>query len=183
MKYYRLLSIVWMALAVLGCKEKASQDVIIAKKVVVVKNSAPVRMQDYSQETTFQWLGKDYVCSIRRTADDSLAVVKDENGQAYIDNRIFLTIKRNDGSVFFQRSFTKSSFDSCLNGDYRATGVLEGLVFDRVEGDCVLFAASVCHPQTDEYIPIVMTVSRMGSISLARDSQMDISTQSQEEDV
>jgi hypothetical protein len=50
---------------------------------------------------------------------------------------------------------------------------LEGLVFDKAEGDWLEFAASVSHPQTDEYIPLIVRLSRMGEISIKRDSQMD----------
>ena len=110
---------------------------------------------------------------MERSADDSLAMVKDENGQKYYDNRIRLTIRRADNTVFFQRSFTKKSFDACLDDDYRTSGVLEGLVFDKAEGNSLRFAASVSHPQTDEYIPIVVMVSRMGELTFSRDNTIE----------
>ena len=36
-----------------------------------------------------------------------------------------------------------------------------------------MFAASVCHPQTDEYIPLVVTVSSQGDVGIRRDTEMD----------
>ena len=45
----------------------------------------------------------------------------------------------------------------------------------------MLFAGSVCHPQTDEYIPLVVTVSNFGDVTIKRDDQMD--TNGIEEDV
>jgi hypothetical protein len=112
--------------------------------------------------------------------DDSLRMVKDETGQQYVDNRISLKVIRQDGSVFFSHTFTKASFNDYLDDDYRATGILEGLVFDRVEGNHLIFAGSVSHPQTDEYIPLVITLSNFGDVDISRDTQMD--TNGNEED-
>lgn len=118
---------------------------------------------------------------IHRVADDSLAMVEDENGQKFVDNRITLTIKRSDGTVFFKKVFTKSNFNSYLDNDYRKTGILEGLVFDKVEGSAVKFAASVSHPQTDEYIPLVVTISKSGGVSISLDNQLDTSAEEDED--
>jgi hypothetical protein len=82
---------------------------------------------------------------------------------------------RQDGSVFFSQTFTKADFNDYLDDDYRATGILEGLVFDRVEGLRLIFAGSVSHPQTDEYIPLVITLSNFGDVTISRDTQMDTS--------
>ena len=162
-----------VALLLAGCGEKKKEDVIITEKIVQKAPAQPVRMQDYTQTKTVEWLRKEYRCGVERSADDSLAMVKDENGQKYYDNRIRLTIRRADNTVFFQRSFTKKSFDACLDDDYRTSGVLEGLVFDKAEGNSLRFAASVSHPQTDEYIPIVVMVSRMGELTFSRDNTIE----------
>lgn len=164
-----------------GCGGKKTNDNIITEKMEKAKPAAPIRMQEYEQTKDIEWLGKSYRCEIQRIPDDSLALVKDETGQEFVDNRITLTILRNDGSVFFSKSFTKTNFDTNLDDDYRKTGILEGLVFDRVDGSTLVFAASVSHPQTDEYIPLVMRVSRMGDMSIARDTQMDTNAEDEEE--
>ena len=46
-------------------------------------------------------------------------------------------------------------------------------MFDKAEGNNLFFAASVCHPQTDEYIPMVVTVSNLGAVGIKLDNQMD----------
>jgi hypothetical protein len=120
-----------------------------------------------------QWLGKQYQVEVTRTADDSLKMVKDELGQQFVDNRITLRVIRSDGSIFCTKTFTKSAFDGCLDDDYRKTGILEGFVFDKAEGNQLYFAASVCHPQTDEYIPMVVTVSNFAEVGIAKDQQME----------
>jgi hypothetical protein len=130
-------------------------------------------MQDYKDVKDIQWLGKQYQVEVTRTASDSLAMVKDESGQEFVDNRIVLKVIRQDGTVFCTKTFTKSAFNACLDDDYRKTGILEGFVFDKAEGNQLFFAASVCHPQTDEYIPMVVTVSNFGEVGIAKDQQME----------
>ncbi len=161
-----------MALSIVSCGEKKKADDIITKKVAQPRPSAPIRMQESDVTQTISWLGKDYLVRIHRQPLDSV-IVKDPQGQPYIDNTIVLTVKRSDGSQFFSQTFTKQSFRTHLEGDYLATGILEGLVFDKVEDDVLCFAASVCHPQTDEYIPLIVKVSRMGAVTMSRDNRLD----------
>ncbi len=170
-----LLTVVLSGVVLTGCKQKKQTDDIIVKKVETPKPQAPIKMQDYRQVKDIIWLDNDYQIDIQRVPDDSLKMVKDENGQKFVDNRITVSILRGDGSVFFRKVFTKSAFEEYLDDDYRRTGILEGIVFDRLEGDNVLFAGSVCHPQTDEYIPLVLSVSRMGDLLIQRDTDMDTS--------
>ena len=175
-KMKKLSQIIMVLLAVMvvaGCGEKKKSDDIIVKKVEEPKPQGPIKMQEYRQIKDIEWLGRDYQVEIVRLPDDSLRMVEDETGQKFVDNRISLRILRSDGSVFFSRSFTKAAFDSYLDDDYRKTGITEGLVFDKVEGNQLYFAASVCHPQMDEYIPLVITISNLGDVGIKRDEDMD----------
>lgn len=177
-----LLACVALAVAFVACKETKKSTDIIVKKEVKTEPSAPIRMQDYNQETEADLGDSHLTCAIHRSPDDSLQMVKDESGQPFVDNSISLVITRQDGSTFFKRTFTKAAFDSCLDDDYRKTGILEGLVFDRVDGQTLRFAASVSHPGTDEYIPIVLTIDRFANVSIKRDTQLDINAQEEEDD-
>ena len=184
MKKIQLLAALLMAVIAISCgKKKESKDIIVPS-VEVVKPKAPISMQPYNQQQEVKWLDKSYQVFIDRVADDSLRMVQDETGetgQKFVDNRITLRVVRADGSVFFKKVFTKSSFDAQLDDDYRQTGILEGLVFDKVDGNNLIFAGSVSHPQTDEYIPLVVTVSNFGNVTIKRDDQMDTnSTQEQQ---
>lgn len=167
------LAVAVAALSLGGCKEKRDNGDIITQKVVQKKPSKPIAMQEYTQRKDIDWNGAAVTSEIRRVADDSLRMVADETGQKHIDNRITLTISRPDGSVFFKKAFTKATFDAYLDDDYRNTGILEGLVFDKVEGGKLRFAASVSHPQTDEYIPLVVDIAKDGAVTMARDTQLD----------
>ena len=181
MKKIQLLAALLMAVLAISCgKKKESKDIIVPT-AEVVKPKAPISMQPYSQQQEVEWLDKSYQVFINRVADDSLRIVQDETGQKFVDNRITLRVVRADGSVFFKKVFTKSTFDAQLDDDYRQTGILEGLVFDKVDGNNLIFAGSVSHPQTDEYIPLVVTVSNFGNVTIKRDDQMDTnSTQEQQ---
>lgn len=168
-----IIALIAVPLLFTSCGKKKQSNDIIVQNVETPKPQAPISMQDYRQTTDVQWLGKQYQVEVARTASDSLAMVKDEIGQQFVDNRITLKVIRQDGTVFCTKTFTKAAFASCLDDDYRKTGILEGFVFDRAEGNQLFFAASVSHPQTDEYIPIVVTLSNFGEVGVSRDDTIE----------
>ncbi|MCR5643833.1 MAG: DUF4738 domain-containing protein [Prevotella sp.] len=169
------LSIILFSMAALaGCKEKKQSEDIITSRVEVQKPTAPVRIQAYADSKEIQWLGRTYTVEWKRTPDDSLSMVKDEDGQKYVDNRAAIRIIRPDGSVFFHKSFTKSAFTAYLPEKYCRLGILEGLVFDEVDGNHLVFAASVSLPQTeDEYIPLEVKVDNFGNVTIQQDNSLD----------
>jgi len=173
MNYKSVMALAFVGLITASCGKKKQHDDIIVQETEAPQPQAPIRMQDYKDVKDVQWLGKQYQVEVTRTASDSLAMVKDETGQQFVDNRIVLKVIRQDGTVFCTKTFTKSAFNACLDDDYRKTGILEGFVFDKAEGNQLFFAASVCHPQTDEYIPMVVTVSNFGEVGIAKDQQME----------
>ena len=173
MNYKSVMALAFVGLITTSCGKKKQHDDIIVQETEVPQPQAPIRMQDYKDVKDVQWLGKQYQVEVTRTACDSLAMVKDESGQQFVDNRIVLKVIRQDGSVFCTKTFTKSAFSACLDDDYRKTGILEGFVFDKAEGNQLFFAASVCHPQTDEYIPMVVTLSNFAEVGISKDQQME----------
>ena len=162
-----------MLLSLVACGEKKKSTDIITQRVETVKPQGPERMQEYNDNRDVAWIGKQYKVNVHRQPADSLPMVKDETGQKFVDNIISVSVFRADGTKFFSRNFTKSDFLSYLDNDYIKTGILEGLVFDKADGDWLEFAASVSHPHTDEYIPLVVRLSRMGQVTIQRDTQMD----------
>ena len=162
-----------LVLAMSGCGSKKKSDQIITQRVVKKAPQQPVKMQEYNDERDVPWIGKSYHVAINRMPSDSLPMVKDETGQKFVDNIFTLTVSREDGSVFFSRQFTKAFFANYITDVYRKAGILEGIVFDKADGDWLKFAASVGLPQTDEYIPLVIRLSRMGELTVSQDTQMD----------
>ena len=157
-----------------SCKEKKqTQDIIAPPRVENTQPAEPVRMQPYSKTWAVKWLGKEYKVTVNRAANDSLPIVKDEMDQEFYDNSIALEICRADGSVAISKTFTKATFEAYIDNNYRKAGILEGLVFDEVDGQCLEFAASVSLPQTDEYIPLEVKIDNFGNVKIERDSEMD----------
>lgn len=165
-----------------GCKEKKQPVDIIAAKVEAPKPSGPVRMQAYHDQRDVQWLGKSYQIDITREPDDSLAMVADETGQKFVDNRVKLVIRRSDGSVAISKTFLKRTFDVYIDNEFKRAGILEGFVFDEVDGNQLEFAASVSFPQTDEYIPLEVKIDNFGNLTIKRDSELDTRGDDEEDD-
>lgn len=168
-----MLLLAGMVVVLAACGGKKKSNDIIAPRIVKVQPKEPIRMQPYLDERKVEWIGKTYFVTIGRQPSDSLPMVKDETGQKYVDNVFSLKVSRKDGSVFYTRTFTKKALTQYLDDDFNKTGVFEGMVFDKAEGDYLFFGASVGHPQSDEYIPLVFRLSRMGELTIKRDTQMD----------
>ena len=168
-----IIAVILLVGTIASCSSKKQREDIITTKYEKPAPQGPIRTDDYKDTKQFRWLDRDYACTIERMADDSLPMVKDETGQQFVDNRVRVVITRADGSKFFDKEFTKVSFDSYINEDYRKTGILEGFVFDRVENSEVRFACSVSRPQSDEFIPLILSVNRMGNIDIKQDTRID----------
>ncbi len=168
-----IIAVILLVGTIASCSSKKQREDIITTKYEKPAPQGPIRTDDYKDTRQFRWLDRDYTCTIERMADDSLPMVKDETGQQFVDNRVRVVITRADGSKFFDKEFTKVSFDSYINEDYRKTGILEGFVFDRVENSEVRFACSVSRPQSDEFIPLILSVNRMGNIDIKQDTRID----------
>lgn len=171
-----------VVLSVVACSEKKKSTDIITQRVETVAPKGPERMQEYNDSRKVEWIGKQYEVTVHRQPADSLSMVKDETGQEFVDNIISVKVLRADGSQFYSRTFTKKDFLNYLDDDYTKTGILEGLVFDKADGDFLEFAASVSHPNSDEYIPLVVKLSRMGQLTIQRDTQMDTTGDTPEQD-
>lgn len=172
-KIHFMLALMVMTVMLAACSEKKKSNDIITPRIVEVIPKAPVEMQENTDSWNVEWIGKNYHIAIHRHASDSLPMVQDETGQKFVDNVFRLSVQRPDGSFVTQHTFTKKDFTKYIDENFRKSGILEGLVFDRVDGDNLVFAGSVGLPQTDEYIPLVIRLSRMGHLEIRRDTQMD----------
>lgn len=161
--------------ATFSCEKKKPTTDIIAPKPVREVKRGPQKMADINQDRSVDWVGNKYRVVVKRTADTSLPMAKDESNHQFYDNAITLKIIRTDGSEFFNRTFTKADFSQYIPEDYRANGALLGIVLDKADGDYLRFAASVGSPDvlSDQFIPLVMTIHRMGGVNITRDTQLD----------
>ena len=120
---------------------------------------------DRKSEVDIKYKGKEYNSFISRTPNDSLPRVVSQMGNTYVDNQIVLRLTRGNERVF-SRTFTKKQFESLIGDDFMAKSILEGIVYDKTTPEGIVYAASICYPQTDLYVPISITISPDGSESL-----------------
>ena len=134
--------------------------------------TAPQRMQVSDTKTTITYRGKEYRSSVVRRPDESLPVVKNEQGERFVDNSITLRITCG-GRQIVDKVFTKESFASLVDAKFMKYAILEGLVYDKTTPQGIIYAASICYPQTDLYVPLRLTVSADGKISMAKEELLE----------
>ena len=165
----RINYILFMAFAagvMASCSEKKQSNVIIAPKPVAQVKKATQKMSGYEQARDVEWVGSTYKVVVKRSSDTELPLVKVDENNKYYDNVIQVRVLRKDGSEFFNRTFKKSDFSEFLDSHTKNAGALLGIVY---------FAASVGSPDvtSDEYVPLVLKISRMGSVSISKDQVLD----------
>lgn len=152
-------------------RNKSESDVqVLMRDSTVV--SAPQRMQVSDTKMTITYKGKEYRSSVVRRPDESLPVVKNEQGEEFVDNSIALRITCG-GKPIVDKVFTKESFASLVDAKFMRHAILEGLVYDRTTSGGIVYAASICYPQTDLYVPLRLTVSADGKISVAKEELLE----------
>ena len=134
--------------------------------------SALQRMQVSDVKTTFIYKRKEYQSAVFRRPDETLPVVRNEQGEKFVDNRITLRISC-DGKRVVEKDFTKESFASLLDAKFMKNSILEGLVYDKTIAQGMVYAASVCYPQSDLYVPIRLLITADGKISMNREESME----------
>lgn len=132
----------------------------------------PQSMQDSDITVPVQVGSREFQSNVVRRPDSSLPMVTNEQGQKFVDNRITLRLQEGSRQVV-NREFTKADFAPFLDAEFQRNAILEGLVFDKVEGSIILYAASVAYPESDLYVPFQITVTTTGNISIAKSDVMD----------
>ena len=174
--FFHSLVIFVLAISVAACtgkqKEQTNEEAV-AFQIDSVDAHGVQRMQVSQTENTVELRGKKYHLFIRRTPADSLARIKNETGDTYMDNQIVLRITRDKGEKVFSKTFTKNSFSSIVDEDFLSKSILEGMVFDKITPEGLTFAASVSYPQTYLYFPITITIASSGKMSMKKEEAME----------
>lgn len=164
---YTIVAVACLALLP-SCKESKPQtEEIVVDKVVDKPHNEVQSMSDENINGDVEWIGGgSYKYSVSRRMSESLPKVKNHDF-TYYDNTVQLTIRRSDGSVFYDRTFSKKDFQSILPTQFKENGVLLGMNFEEASGNVLKFVVSVGSPDDsyDEYFHILMTVNNFGSIS------------------
>ena len=172
------------ALTLGGCKEKKPVEAdIITERYVPERPQGPIAMPTDSQTVNVTWMGKPYRITVTRVPVDSMTV-SDDGGQKYVDNRCRLTVRRQDGSVFTEKTFFKSTFRSYIKEPFISRGILAGLRFDEVDGSKLDFSAVVAMPDAldDLFMPLDLGIDSQGGISIKLDDDMGMRDYEDEDD-
>ena len=153
-------------------KDKSRKDDATVLMQDSTQTAAPQRMQVSDVKETFTYKGKEYQSFVVRRPDETLPMVQNEQGEKFVDNRISLRITCG-GKQVVDNVFTKESFASLVDAKFMKYAILEGLVYDKTTPGGIIYAASVCYPQSDLYVPIRLTVTADGKISMAREELME----------
>ncbi len=172
MKTIGILLLAGLTLGLAACKSEKKPQVedIIAPTYEAPKLSPPIRLQESMTTNEFKLGGETVKYTIVRSANDSLPMVQDNIGQEFVDNTISLAVTKAGGESIFKRTFTKGDFNAHLTDEFRRSAILDGIAFDRVEKDTAFFGISVAIPQTDEYIPLMLALTKDGKTSLSLDT-------------
>ena len=90
-----------------------------------------------------------------------------ELGDTYVDNKIVLHLTRGNETVL-NKTFTKNDFSSVVDAKFLSKSILEGIVYDKTTPQGIVYAASVCYPQTDLYMPLSITITADGKMSIQK---------------
>lgn len=169
-----ILCIVLTAMA--SCHSRTTQKdpdnyVVESIKEEVVSNEIH-QLQTIKASSQAEFRGNAYDMTVVRMADSTLPVVTDVQGLKYYDNTITLEITTK-GRLFANKVFNKSTFASYLEADFLQHSILEGLVFDKVTDDGLMFAASVSYPESDLYVPFHVLVLPNGNLSIDKADLME----------
>ena len=164
--YLLLLPLMVVVVACGGKKGVSDKESVLATMDSVDAHGLQ-RMQTSKSEADFKFKGKDYHSIVSRTPDESLPHIKNEMGDTYVDNKIVLRITRGGENVL-NKTFTKNDFSSVVDANFLSKSVLEGIVYDKTTPEGIVYAASVCYPQTDLYVPLSITVSADGKMSIKK---------------
>lgn len=125
------------------------------------------RMQASKSEVDITFKGKKYHSTVSRNPDEELAKVVSQMGDTYVDNKIVLRLTRGNEQVF-NMTFTKNNFASLVGENFLSKSILEGIVYNKTTPQGMVYAASVCFPQTDLYVPIAITITADGKMTMEK---------------
>lgn len=171
--YYNCIAILFMGTlgACSSQSQSSSEEMEVTTEGNVTVNGLQ-EMQVSEAKETFTYKGKEYHSTVLRRPDESLPLVIDEQGDKFIDNSIKLQLVC-EGKVVIDKRFTKESFASLIDASFLKNSILEGVVYDKNTPQGMRYAASICYPQTDLYIPLSLTITADGKISIAKEELLE----------
>ena len=165
------LTMLMVIVACSGTAEKKQSDIRVLMQDSTDAHGLQRRTARKS-EIDIKYKGKEYHSFLSRTPNDSLPRVVSQMGNTYVDNQIVLRLTRGNERIF-SRTFTKKQFASLIGEDFMAKSILEGIAYDKTTPEGFVYAASICYPQTDLYVPVSITISTDGKISMKKEELLE----------
>ena len=154
------LTMLMVIVACSGTAEKKQSDIRVLMQDSTDAHGLQ-RMTARKSEIDIKYKGKEYHSFISRTPNDSLPRVVSQMGNTYVDNQIVLRLTRGN------------EFASLIGEDFMAKSILEGIAYDKTTPEGFVYAASICYPQTDLYVPVSITISTDGKISMKKEELLE----------
>ena len=175
-KYLAFAAVVAFSGLFVACEKKKENsnthnNIIVKPREKVEPDTIVHKMNEIDVTTdTIKWMGSTYKARVHRYTNDSLSIAVDENGKQYRNNLIKMVITRKDGSVFFEKVFSKATFESFLDEEYLKQNVLLGLVYNGNDSSNLHFLGSVGRPDilTEEFVPFNVYISKMGEVRVEK---------------
>lgn len=164
-----------------GSQEETDGDsIIVIRKPKAVEAKGPFTTRQFDRNEPVHWLDKDYSVQIGCHADSALAQVE-YDGRMYYDNRISVKVVRPDGSVFFDRVFTKESFSAYMPAESRSRFVLLSIIEDarNTTDEALVLSAAVGEPDdaSDLATPLSIFITPQGEVTVRKANLMDDSVE------
>ena len=175
-KYLALVALSLITSMFVACEKKQGGDkvnnnIIVKPREKVEPDTLIHKMNEIDVTVdTVKWVGSTYKVRVHRYTNDSLTVATDESGKRYRNNVIKMVISRKDGSIFFEKVFSKAMFESFLDEDYLKHNVLLGMVYNGKDENNLHFLGSVGRPDilTEEFVPFNVYISKMGDVRVEK---------------
>lgn len=137
-----------------------------------IENAVLQKMPISESKNNLIYKGKAYVSQITRQPDEKQPIVKDQQGDIFIDNNITLRITSGDKAII-NKTFTKNDFASLIDSQFMKYAILEGLIYDETTAEGFVYIATVSYPQSDLYVPVKLTISPNGNIRMTKEELLE----------
>lgn len=166
-------ALLFLGLTACNSSTKKSQVLLTEMSSDVKPSEQPKAMSSIELVDIIQVKKESYEYKIMRRSDQSLPLITDAEGQNYYDNRITLRLSH-QSQVRYERIFTKKDFAQLVNARFLQHARFEGMAFDCVtDAGTIRFTASLTYPESDLYVPIRITLTTQGKMTMECDETMD----------
>ncbi|MBR7065377.1 MAG: DUF4738 domain-containing protein [Prevotella sp.] len=174
-KILAVMAILTTAATFVACEKEKKQtvnNIIVPPREEKVPDTLIHQMNEIDHVDEVKWVGSTYKVRVHRYSSDSLSVATDENGKRYYNNLIRVHITRADGSVFFDKLFSKKMFEGFVDDKYLSQNLILGMVYNGNDANNLYFLGSVGCPDilTEEYVPFNVSVNRVGEVKVEKAS-------------